>query len=128
MPQVSFCDPPAEAVGLTADQAERARYRIPVIDVDPEHHLLFAVDAGSDTISVLSVDGSHVRLDQVLSSGGEFPTSIAVRGNLVYVVNAGGAGSVSGFWIFGQHMVAIPGSTRSLGLDDTNPCRARRVP
>jgi 6-phosphogluconolactonase (cycloisomerase 2 family) len=88
---------------------------------DPGHHLLFAVNAGSDTISVLSVDGNHVRLDQVLSSGGEFPNSIAVRGNLVYVANAGGAGSVSGFRIIGQHVVPIPGSTRSLGLDDTNP-------
>jgi 6-phosphogluconolactonase (cycloisomerase 2 family) len=88
---------------------------------DPGHHLLFAVNAGSDTISVLSVAGSHVRLDQVLSSGGEFPNSIAVHGNLVYVANAGGAGSVSGFWIVGQHVVPIPGSIRSLGLDSTNP-------
>jgi 6-phosphogluconolactonase (cycloisomerase 2 family) len=88
---------------------------------DPEHHLLFAVNAGSDTISVLSVEGSTVRLDQVLGSGGEFPDSIAVRGNLVYVVNAGGAGSVSGFSIVGQLVVPIPGSTRSLGLDNTNP-------
>jgi len=88
---------------------------------DPGHHLLFAVNAGSDTISVLSVDGNRVRLDQVLSSGGEFPNSITVHGNLVYVANAGGAGSVSGFWIFGQHVVPIPGSTRSLGLDDANP-------
>jgi hypothetical protein len=88
---------------------------------DAEHHLLFAVNAGSDTISVLSVEGLHVRLDQVLGSRGEFPNSIAVRGNLVYVANAGGAGSVSGFSIFGQHVVPIPGSTRSLGLDDANP-------
>ena len=88
---------------------------------DPGHHLLFAVNAGSDTISVLSVEGSRVRLDQVLSSGGEFPNSIAVHGNLVYVANAGGAGSVSGFRIFGQYVVPIPGSARSLGLDDANP-------
>jgi 6-phosphogluconolactonase (cycloisomerase 2 family) len=88
---------------------------------DPGHHLLFAVNAGSDTISVLSAAGSHVRLDQVLGSGGEFPNSVAVHGNLVYVANAGGAGSVSGFRIAGQHVVPIPGSTRSLGLDDTNP-------
>jgi hypothetical protein len=91
---------------------------------DPGHHLLFAVNAGSDTISVLSVDGRHVRLDQVLSSRGEFPNSIAVHGNLVYVANAGGAGSVSGFSIFGQYVVPLPGSTRSLGLDSTNPPRS----
>ena len=42
---------------------------------DPVHRLLFAVNAGSDTISVLSVDGSHVRLDEVLPSGGSSPTA-----------------------------------------------------
>ena len=88
---------------------------------DPGHRLLFAVNAGSDTISVLSVEGSRVRLDQVLSSRGEFPNSVAVHGNLVYVANAGGAGSVSGFRIVGQLVVPIPGSARSLGLGDTNP-------
>lgn len=35
VPQVFFCDPPAGAVGLTADQAERAGYHIRVVDVDP---------------------------------------------------------------------------------------------
>lgn len=35
VPQVFFCDPPAGAVGLTADQAERAGHRIRIVDVDP---------------------------------------------------------------------------------------------
>ena len=35
VPQVLFCDPPAGAVGLTAEQAERAGYRTRVVDVDP---------------------------------------------------------------------------------------------
>jgi len=35
VPQMFFCDPPAGAVGLTADQAERAGHRIRVIDLDP---------------------------------------------------------------------------------------------
>ena len=35
VPQVFFCDPPAGAVGLTADQAERAGHRTRVVDVDP---------------------------------------------------------------------------------------------
>jgi dihydrolipoamide dehydrogenase len=33
--QVFFCDPQAGAVGMTADQAERAGHRIRVVDVDP---------------------------------------------------------------------------------------------
>jgi pyruvate/2-oxoglutarate dehydrogenase complex dihydrolipoamide dehydrogenase (E3) component len=35
VPQVFFCDPPAGAVGMTADQAERAGHRIRVVDIDP---------------------------------------------------------------------------------------------
>jgi dihydrolipoamide dehydrogenase len=34
VPQVFFCAPPAGAVGLTADQAERAGHRTRVVDVD----------------------------------------------------------------------------------------------
>jgi dihydrolipoamide dehydrogenase len=34
VPQVFFCDPTTGAVGLTADQAERAGHRIRVVDVD----------------------------------------------------------------------------------------------
>ena len=42
MPQVFFCDPPAGAVVLTADQAERAGHRIRVIDVDPGQKVIGA--------------------------------------------------------------------------------------
>jgi pyruvate/2-oxoglutarate dehydrogenase complex dihydrolipoamide dehydrogenase (E3) component len=34
VPQVFFCDPPAGAVGLSAEQAERAGHRIRMVDVD----------------------------------------------------------------------------------------------
>jgi dihydrolipoamide dehydrogenase len=34
VPQVFFCDPPAGAVGITAEQAGRAGHRIRVVDVD----------------------------------------------------------------------------------------------
>jgi dihydrolipoamide dehydrogenase len=35
VPQMFFCDPPAGAVGLSAEQAERAGHRIRVVDIDP---------------------------------------------------------------------------------------------
>jgi pyruvate/2-oxoglutarate dehydrogenase complex dihydrolipoamide dehydrogenase (E3) component len=35
VPQVYFCDPEAGAVGLTAEQAERAGHRVRSVDVDP---------------------------------------------------------------------------------------------
>jgi pyruvate/2-oxoglutarate dehydrogenase complex dihydrolipoamide dehydrogenase (E3) component len=42
VPQVFFCDPPAAAVGLSAEQAERAGRHICVIDVDPGEKVIGA--------------------------------------------------------------------------------------
>ncbi len=80
---------------------------------------LYAVNAGSNTVSVFSVAGSHLGLRQVVSSGGTFPVSVAVRGNLVYVLNAENGGSVQGFYAGPCRLFPIPGSTRSLGLNPT---------
>jgi len=88
---------------------------------DRSHQLLFAVNAGSDTISVFQVDGDQLELTQVVSSGGPFPVSIAVHRNLLYVLDAGLAGFVSGFRIDDDHLEPIEGSTRTLGLANTNP-------
>lgn len=88
---------------------------------DQSRGLLFAVNAGSNTVSMLSTEGLQVRLLEVVNSGGLFPVSVAVRGNLVYVLNAGGTGTVSGYEIIGDQLVALQGSTRSLGLANTTP-------
>ena len=84
---------------------------------DEDNSLLYAVNAGSNTISVFSVDGDRLVLRQVLSSGGAFPVSIAVSRGLVYVLNAEEGGSVQGFATAFGHLVAIPGSNRPLGLN-----------
>ena len=83
---------------------------------DPGHGLLYAVNAGSNTVSVFSVSGDRLWLRQVVGSGGTFPVSIAVHGNLVYVLNAEDGGSVSGYWVSDGRLHPIWGSTRSLGL------------
>ncbi len=85
---------------------------------DPGHRLLFAVNAGSDSLSVFGVDGTTLSLLQVVPSGGAFPSSVAVHGNLVYVLNAGGAGSVQGFRITGNHLTPLHDGSRSLGLSN----------
>jgi hypothetical protein len=88
---------------------------------DPQARLLFAVNAGSGTLSVLSARGRELRLVQVVSSGGAFPDSVAVHGNLVYVLDAGGAGTLAGYRVVDDHLVALAGSARSLGLSNTVP-------
>jgi DNA-binding beta-propeller fold protein YncE len=89
------------------------------LSYDPWHALLYAVNAGSDTVSVFAVNGDRLALRQVLSSGGSFPVSVAVHGDLVYVLNALGGGRLAGYRVLGGGLVPIPGSGRALGLDPT---------
>ena len=88
---------------------------------DRADNLLFTVNAGSDSISTFSVHGLQLSLRQVIASGGAFPTSLAVRGDLLYALDAGGNGAVSGFRIAGGRLHPIDGSTRTLGLGNANP-------
>jgi hypothetical protein len=81
-----------------------------------EAGLLLAVNAGSNTISVFQVSLDRLHLTQVLPSNGPFPSSFGVHDNLVYVLDAGGDGFVSGYRIAGGRLHPIAGSTRALGL------------
>jgi DNA-binding beta-propeller fold protein YncE len=51
----------------------------------------------------------------------DLASRVAVYGNLVYVLHAGGTGSVSGYRIFGDRLFPLPGSSASLGLNNTGP-------
>ncbi|WP_405512100.1 lactonase family protein [Streptomyces canus] len=83
---------------------------------DRGSHLLLAVNAGSGTVTSFRVEGQKLTDRRVVHSGGDFPSSIAVSGNLAYVMNAGGGGSVQGFRITANGLEPLGGSYRSLGL------------
>ena len=87
--------------------------------LDGRHHLLYAVNAGSDTVTVFAVAGDRLQRVQVISSGGAFPVGVAVHGDLVYVLNALDGGSVQGYARVGDRLVRIPSWHRALGLDPT---------
>jgi hypothetical protein len=91
------------------------------VQLADQGQVLLTVNAGSDTISVFQVYGSALALSQIVPSGGQFPASIAVHGNLVYVLNSGGAGSIQGYGLFGGRLWPLWGSNRTLGLANTNP-------
>lgn len=88
---------------------------------DAQDDLLIGVNAGSDSVYVFAVNGDRLSLSQVMPSGGSFPASVTVHGDLLYVLNAGGQGNVNGFRIAGGKLHPLPGSTRSLGLGNSNP-------
>jgi 6-phosphogluconolactonase (cycloisomerase 2 family) len=75
---------------------------------------LYAVNAGSNTLSVFRA-GHDVRLIDTVSSRGVAPASVAEARGRVYVLNSGGTPSVSAFfrWFDGS-LKPIPGGTRNL--------------
>ncbi len=83
---------------------------------DSARHLLIAVNAGSDTLTSFSVSGDRLSGRHVVSAGGALPVSVTWHGDLVYVLDAGGAGHVSGFTVSGGRLWPIEHSTRPLGL------------
>lgn len=87
-----------------------------------DHHWLLAVDAGSNQISVFRVaahtGGALLTLTDVTGSGGILPVSIAVSGNIVYVLNDGNsisAGNIAGFTLSsGGQLHPLAGATQPL--------------
>lgn len=59
--------------------------------------LLFAVNAGSNEISAFSVKNNGLELVDIVDSGGTMPISLTVHKRLLYVLNAGGSGNITGF-------------------------------
>lgn len=87
------------------------------LSFDSGHNLLYAVNAGSNTISVFSVSGDKLTLNQVISSGGDFPVSITVFGGFVYVLNARSGGSLQGYVVDGTKLDLVSAWHRNLGLN-----------
>jgi 6-phosphogluconolactonase (cycloisomerase 2 family) len=87
------------------------------VTYDPERRLLYAVNAGSNTVTVFAVHGDRLQRLQVVGTGGTFPVSVTVRRGVVYVLNARDGGSIQGFVQVGRFLVRIPAWQRSLGLD-----------
>lgn len=99
------------------------------VAVSNDGQLVFAVNAGSNDISVLRAGTTGLSLLNRTSSGGTLPISITVSGNLVYVLNAGGAGNISGFTLDGAGVLTpIAGSTQPLSGSATDPAEVSFSP
>lgn len=85
------------------------------LTLSQDHSLLFVANAGSGTVSVFSVNQSHLTFLSKVPSGGSEPAAVAEHQGLVYVLNKGGAGSVTGFRLdFGGKLTQIKDSTAFL--------------
>lgn len=85
--------------------------------------LLFVVNAGSNEITAFRVQrpGKLVFANKI-SSGGVFPTSLAIFGNLLYVLNAGTTAHINAFRVTSAGvMTAISNSARKLSASAPRP-------
>jgi 6-phosphogluconolactonase len=83
--------------------------------LDQGHQFLFAVNAGSNQISVLKISQLALDLVDVVDSGGIRPISLTVHDDLLYVLNEGGTPNITGFTIGDDGtLTPLAGSTQPL--------------
>jgi 6-phosphogluconolactonase (cycloisomerase 2 family) len=79
------------------------------------NQFLFAVNAGSNQISVLRVRRAGLDLIDVVDSGGIRPISLTAYENFLYVLNEGGTPNITGFTIADDGtLTPLAGSTQPL--------------
>jgi 6-phosphogluconolactonase (cycloisomerase 2 family) len=84
------------------------------LTLSTDGHWLFAANAGSSTLSVFRVDGTHLFLTDEVSTEGSEPNAVAQHGDLVYVLNTAASSNVVGFRFSFGHLRRIDDSLRLL--------------
>ncbi len=85
---------------------------------------LLGVNAGSNDISVFRVEAGGLTLMDRVPSGGVRPTSLTLYKDLLYVLNAGASGNITGFTMDAKgKLTALAGSTRPLSGNATAPAQ-----
>jgi 6-phosphogluconolactonase len=75
---------------------------------------VFVVNALSNSISTFAVRRSELVLRSTVDSGGQRPISVTEHDGIVYVLNADGAGNVTGFRNFAGYLHPLAGSAKPL--------------
>jgi 6-phosphogluconolactonase len=90
---------------------------------------LFAVNAGSNDVSVFNVSPRGLTLAGRTASGGTLPISLTVHGGVLYVLNAGGTGNISGFAVGTDGaLTPIAGATLALSGPAVGPAEVQFSP
>jgi 6-phosphogluconolactonase (cycloisomerase 2 family) len=97
--------------------------------ISESHKWLFAVNAGSNSISSFAIQDDGVpMLAYTTSSNGTFPVSVTVSGDLLYVVNSTSS-NISGYRVHNDgSMHPIDGSVKMLSSAATGPAQISFTP
>ncbi len=93
------------------------------VTLSEDGNWLLVVNAGSNEVSSFAVGGNGtLSFRGKASSGGTMPISVTIHDDLVYVLNAGGAGNVSGLRLQADgSLTPIAGSARGLSTAASGP-------
>jgi 6-phosphogluconolactonase len=94
------------------------------VTLSGDNHILLAVNAGSNSLSSFTISGGSLQWKSTVASGGTMPISVTVHNNLVYVLNAGGSGNISGLTLdAGGSLHPLANSTRPLSSGSSGPAQ-----
>jgi 6-phosphogluconolactonase (cycloisomerase 2 family) len=90
---------------------------------------LFAVNAGSNTITSFAVNGTSLTRIGSVASGGMLPISLTVHKDLLYVLNAGVTENITGFTVSPSGaLTMLAGSSRPLSGAGVGPAQVEFDP
>ena len=92
------------------------------IVISDDGRWLLVANSGSDDLSLFAIESDGLRLEDRVDSGGSKPTSVAVSGELVYVLN-NGTPCITGFNLANGKLTPLEDSTRQLSADDADPAQ-----
>ena len=84
------------------------------VTLSRDGRFLFVVNALSNTVSTFAIRRKGLELRSTVDSGGQQPISVTEQDGVVYVLNAAGAGNVTGFRNAAGTLQALSGSTQPL--------------
>jgi 6-phosphogluconolactonase len=83
--------------------------------IGPDNRFLFAVNAGSNQISVMRINKNELTMVDIVDSGGVRPISLTIHDDLLYVLNEGGTPNITGFTVGDDgSLTPLAGSTQPL--------------
>jgi 6-phosphogluconolactonase (cycloisomerase 2 family) len=92
------------------------------VALSEDGRFLFAVNAASNTITSIAVDGTSLTRVSTVASGGTLPISLTTHGAIVYALNAGGTENITGFAVGSTGaLTVLPGSSRPLSGTGVGP-------
>jgi 6-phosphogluconolactonase len=84
------------------------------VELSEDEAFVYAVNAGSNSVTVFRVTDDGLEHSDTVSSGGVAPVSIDERHGIVYVLNSGGTPNVSTFTSSRGTLAPLPGGQRDL--------------